>query len=156
MNPCKRSILGEIIVTSQLNCVHGNWIFSHLLQKGETNKIYELREFLLLHRHSGHLSIHSILSLLSTPTQDLAKLLLEHVSFVEELSPRSPSKREERILQVSRENDIKWELSPSKTVVQPKPIDRRIELWILCCIVPPLDSSPWCRRSRDGNKTMAS
>src|SRR5579859_3828874 len=63
-------------------------------------------------------------SLLSTPTKELAKLLLEHVSFVEELSPGSPSTREQCILQVARENDIKWKLSPSKTIVQPKPLVR--------------------------------
>ena len=64
------------------------------------------------------------ISLLSTPTKELAKLLLEHASFGEELSPGSPSTREQRILQVARENDIRWKLSPSKTIVQPKPLVR--------------------------------
>ena len=69
-------------------------------------------------------TIHDPTSLLSTPTKELAKLLLEHASFVEELSPGSPSTRELRILQAARENDIKWKLSPSKTIIQPKPIVR--------------------------------
>ena len=79
-------------------------------------------------------------SLLSTPTKEVAKLVPEHVSFVDELSPGSPATRERCIVQVARENDIMWKLSPSKTVVQPKPLVR-----------PPVpevftDSYPdWCK-----------
>ena len=63
-------------------------------------------------------------SLHSTPADKSMKLLLEHVSFVEELSPGSPSTRQQRILQIARQNDLKWKLSPSKTIVQPKPLVR--------------------------------
>ena len=58
-------------------------------------------------------------SVRSTPANKVAKHLLEHISFIEELSQGSPSTREQRILQVARQNDIKWKLSPSKTIVRP-------------------------------------
>jgi len=63
-------------------------------------------------------------SLPSTPAKQMVKPLLEHVSFIEEMSPGSPSSREQRILQAARENDITWKLSPSKTIVRPKPLVR--------------------------------
>jgi hypothetical protein len=59
-------------------------------------------------------------SLLSTPTKEPAKILLENISFVEDLSPGSLSTREQCILNEAGENDIRWKLSPSKTIVQPK------------------------------------
>jgi hypothetical protein len=69
-------------------------------------------------------AIPDLRSLLSTPTKQLAKLVLEHVSFTDELSPGSPTKNTERLLEAARRHDVKWELSPSQTVVNPKQIFR--------------------------------
>ena len=62
-------------------------------------------------------------ALLDSPTEDLAKIILEHLSRVDIVSPApSPSQAYDKALLYAKERDTSWNLSPSKTIVERRPM----------------------------------
>jgi hypothetical protein len=62
-------------------------------------------------------------ALFNSPTEELARIDLEHVSRVDIVSPApSPSQNYAKALHAAKERDVQWNLSPSKTVVQKRAV----------------------------------
>ena len=62
-------------------------------------------------------------ALLTSPDETLARIVVEHLSRVDIVSPApSPSQNYAKAFKTARERDMQWNLSPSKTAVQKRPV----------------------------------